>query len=117
MGGEHTPGDWCVHPTDDTLVRRGRTSIAAAYSVDGDWKVAADARLIASAPDLLTALAALLSYDEQDAGCVPTDAHLDAQNDARAAIAKATTAAEAGAVGTERSEVDQTILPQTEKGS
>ena len=50
---------------------------------------AANARLIAAAPDLLEALKALLSYDEQDAGCIPTDAHLDAQNAARAAITRA----------------------------
>lgn len=38
---------------------------------------------------LLEALKSLLDYDEQDAGCIPTDAHRDAQNVARAAIAKA----------------------------
>jgi len=42
---------------------------------------------------LLTALTDLLKHDEQDAGCIPTDAHLDAQDNARNAIAIATGAA------------------------
>lgn len=40
--------------------------------------------------ELLAALSLLLSHDEQDAGCLPTDAHRDAQQAARAAIARAT---------------------------
>lgn len=40
--------------------------------------------------ELLAALSLLLSHDEQDAGCLPTDAHRDTQEYARAAIAKAT---------------------------
>ena len=75
--------------------------------VDDRAEAEANSRLMAAAPCLLSALEALLSHDEQDAGCVPTDAHLDAQNDARAAIAKATTAIEPNSVGTERSEVNQ----------
>lgn len=55
-----------------------------------DDAMEANARLIASAPELLEALKALLAHDECDAGCIPTDAHLDVQNDARAAIRKAT---------------------------
>lgn len=87
----HTPGPW----------KRGCVG-SDAYWVGPDWdrplvarierdrdESDADARLIASAPDLLAALKSLLDYDVQDAGCLPTDAHLDAQNDARAAIAKA----------------------------
>jgi len=39
--------------------------------------------------DLIAAAKVLLDYDEQDAGCIPTDAHLDAQEEVRIAIAKA----------------------------
>lgn len=38
--------------------------------------------------ELREALKALLSHDEQDAGCIPTDAHLDAQNAARAVLSR-----------------------------
>lgn len=38
---------------------------------------------------LLEALTTLLKHDEEDAGCVPTAAHLDAQEDARLAISQA----------------------------
>jgi hypothetical protein len=90
--GAHTKGPWTIaegansHVFDGRLCPASDENVTIAF-VDLDT---ADARLIASAPELLEALRSLLSHDEQDAGCIPTDAHLDAQNDARAAIARAT---------------------------
>lgn len=90
-----------VHP-DKTAIRAvdacGGTysaeQIASGYAAGhsealcGAMKAVVDADALTA--ELLSSLTALLSYDEQDAGCIPTDAHLDAQNDARAAISKAT---------------------------
>jgi len=99
----HTPGPWKVFEfanyqgdpdlvgawigTDDLLVAEARG--AAVIGGFRHEEHTANACLIAAAPDLLEALKALLGHDERDAGCVPSDAHLDAQNDARAAIAQA----------------------------
>jgi hypothetical protein len=55
------------------------------------WKVdEANVRLIAAAPCLLEALIGMLAYAEKEAGCIASDEHLDLQDAAKAAIAKAT---------------------------
>lgn len=95
VAGGHTAGPWVIRRDIDGLTILGGPNneaiwCIAGYLPGGTGEMEANARLIAAAPVLLEALTALLSYDEQDAGCVPTDAHLDAQNAARAAIAKAT---------------------------
>ena len=92
--GGHTPGPWTWDNPQNCasgLSGAGGSPVIEDMGYDGLWidPSSANARLIAAAPDLLEALTALLDYDEQDAGCVPTHAHLDAQDDARAAILKA----------------------------
>lgn len=107
-GVKHTPGKWLAAAKPSSVVGwpvvaspMGQVICDVAiinkkpdHISDGEFsayyaQVEANARLIAAAPDLLEALESLLHYDEQDAGCIPTDAHLDAQNEARAAIARA----------------------------
>lgn len=99
MSTQHTPGPWvCLHQPD-------RTAELATVSWVGDWCVgvmtpgfpggnyrdldwgspAADARLIAAAPDLLAACSAYMA-DRAEAGCT---ADSKAVKDMRAAIAKA----------------------------
>jgi hypothetical protein len=53
MGAKHTPGPWKTAATDDSLIVAGRTKIASTYEVNDDVWGEANARLIASAPDLL----------------------------------------------------------------
>lgn len=103
METKHTPGPWkvCGLRADSEAWRDGNIISDVTYdtialcnktasTVMLDGQLEANARLIAAAPELLEALKALLAYDEQDAGCIPSHAHLDAQEDARAAIVKAT---------------------------
>jgi hypothetical protein len=58
----HTPGPWRLSLTDETLVLAGKQQeVASAHCInyDDDWEmVAANARLIAAAPDLLELLIA-----------------------------------------------------------
>jgi hypothetical protein len=89
MGAKHTPGPWSANeylPGDCWHISYGkRGNWIAEVAVDGDQKgAAADARLIASAPDLLEALQSLLDILAE--GFI-SETHIDA---ARAAIAKAT---------------------------
>lgn len=84
-----TAGPWLTAATDDSLIVSGRTKIATTYEVEGDAWGAANARLIAAAPDLYEALVGLLDYDEQDEDCAPTPGHIAARDAARAALAKA----------------------------
>ena len=80
----YTPGPWrrqVIAPTfDQTLIQTddGKRSIARVYKKD-------DAHLIAAAPDLLAALAALIE-DCEAHGLTDNDAHL---REARNAITKA----------------------------
>jgi hypothetical protein len=94
MGAKHTDGPWiwASRRTPQAKVYDviGAGLVIARVHEGGVKRAEANARLIASAPDLLEALSLLLSHDEQDAGCLPTDAHRDAQQAARAAIARAT---------------------------
>lgn len=89
----HTKGPWVAHRMHtggfDIMDPRDR-DVVTVYGGGVELEsLEANARLIAAAPDLLEALKTLLAHDEQDAGCIPTDAHLDAQNAARAAITRA----------------------------
>jgi hypothetical protein len=80
----HTPGPWDVADTDDSLITKGRTKIAMTFEVEGDVWGAANARLIAAAPELLFALKNLLAVKNGEGGTA-----FDSDEIARAAIAKA----------------------------
>ena len=89
MSAKHTPGPWVVRESSCGSVGTASMLIAMAYGDDPDCKaddrMAANARLIAAAPELLGALKAIC--DEQDANeGYATPATYDA---ARAVIAKA----------------------------
>jgi hypothetical protein len=90
MGAKHTPGPWVAdeYPHGDVWhIRYGkRGNWLAEVMTDGDHKgAAADARLIASAPDLLEALQSLVANLAE--GDFISETRIDA---ARAAIARAT---------------------------
>ena len=85
MGAKHTPGPRKTAATDDSLIVAGRTKIASTYEVEGDVWGEANARLIASAPDLLEALQSLVANLAE--GDFISETRIDA---ARAAIARAT---------------------------
>lgn len=98
----HTPGPWRVDPdySADIQTADGRLEIAAImsdYTTDNappEAKAAANARLIAAAPELLDALAALLDDYVLTYDCA-CNYQLDADAEpvvtkARAAIVKAT---------------------------
>lgn len=81
----HTPGPWRVAPAwlycgDDINVDAGTTGYIATCGKLGDETAAANARLIASAPDLLAALIGVVRI---------ADRETDEFDAARAAIAKA----------------------------
>ena len=63
MSAKHTPGPWAILPNTPHFVRamhptEGMQPIATVYHFNGE--LAANARLIASAPELLEALEAVL---------------------------------------------------------
>jgi hypothetical protein len=72
----HTPGPW-KHDPNWGIIKHGKSEICALHSGN-----LANARLIASAPDLLVALESLLKSSE-------VFGRFDAQLDAREAIRKA----------------------------
>lgn len=84
----HTPGPWAANP--DGLIHAGknRLHIAQAATIGMGHAAAANARLIAAAPDLLAALQALewavdgVAYIQEE--------YAEQVEKARAAIAKAT---------------------------
>lgn len=81
----HTPGPWTYYHTG-WLVYAGKLIADCGRSGElSPDEMRANANLIAAAPDLLAALKRLLSATEQNLG----DIH-DAEEQARAAIAKAT---------------------------
>ncbi len=86
----HTPGPWRLSSTSPEVVLAGRDIVVADTLQSGGTQLsecAANARLIAAAPDLLAALLSMrcegcgISVGGRDSGC-PSCA------DARAAIAK-----------------------------
>lgn len=92
---KHTPGPWCVRdlPTQQRYIGPsedgGAPSVAlvlARVNVP-DERLAADARLIAAAPDLLEALCLAVEAMKHS---LPNGLTGDAEQAARAAIAKAT---------------------------
>ena len=69
------PGPWRLSATDDTLVRSADNGLVAVAHGDYgcDWEVMeANARLIASAPDLLEALQTCMAalHWNEEAGCL-----------------------------------------------
>lgn len=97
MSAQHTPGPWRV---DGRYVRAPRTAIgdrAVCLVTDAGIfpkpEIAANAQLIAAAPDLFTALAAIVANHDSGAfvtSCVDDGAARPANLDAaRAALAKA----------------------------
>ena len=91
MNAKHTPGPWTAHPATHRISDRDGVIVTQSFS-------AADARLIAAAPDLLAALRALVEvaegYEKSD-----TEAAEDSGEEpyvaprikaARSAIARAT---------------------------
>ena len=88
MATKHTPGKWWAGSDDDAhmvyvTTEDGVEAVADAGRDDGDAEAeAANAQLMAAAPDLLAALTAFLHADP--------DVFADEMAAARAAIAKAT---------------------------
>ena len=81
---KHTPVPWHTAGDQGVQIRSQRDQIAKVWTMRGnEWK--ANARLIASAPELLEALKAVLANSLDSKGLA------DAHKQARAAIAKATT--------------------------
>lgn len=85
----HTPGPWAANP--DGLIHAGknRLHIAQAATIGMGHAAAANARLMAAAPDLLAALRLILDSEETHGDSVVCDFET-LQSVARAAIAKAT---------------------------
>ena len=94
MSEKHTPGPWQISSTDSSEIEtaQGEILLVCRLSEDGDGNEnPADARLIASAPDLLAALEAaekLLTDFTQDSNA-EGDSFVSTRNQLRAAIAKA----------------------------
>lgn len=93
----HTPGPWhvCDMITNAAHVASKSGFVIAAVGGNGAYERAqpANARLIAAAPDMLAALEAILPFvppEHAKMSMVGSLAHLQAANDVRAAIAKAT---------------------------
>ena len=97
MSAQHTPGPWRVSLTDDTVVVDATGHEVAA--IDGDYNdpdtwplMEANARVIAAAPDLLSALRcakALLDNINEFGACNSPEIYDAADTAVRAAIAKA----------------------------
>ena len=89
MSTAHTPGPWTILPNTPHFVRamhptEGMQPVATVYHFDGE--LAANARLIAAAPDLLAALYSIAT----DPSAIYSGANAHIGDIARAAIAKAT---------------------------
>ena len=89
----HTPGPWLATPTTCGNPRKPYTVRMDVVTTSGEWNPAfvagdilpEDARLIASAPDLLSALKSLVDDFERIIG-----RPIEAEHEAKAAISKAT---------------------------
>jgi hypothetical protein len=109
MSAQHTPGPWTyeiktaiaggtpqyagpVIYAEDDCEHHAIADASCNHTCRLPHETEANARLIAAAPDLLAALAALTAWDEADTaagGDVDFDGLRDVINSARAAIAKA----------------------------
>ena len=94
-GAAHTPGPWiAVHCADDggEFSMHAANGINVALSIGGTKSEAANARLIAAAPELLEALQACMDFLEPMRFDRPSDdaRALELDELSRAAIAKAT---------------------------
>jgi hypothetical protein len=89
----HTPGPWIEKPTTCGNPRKPYTVRMDIVTTSGEWNPAfvagdilpEDARLIAAAPDLLSALKSLVDDFERIIG-----RPIEAEHEAKAAISKAT---------------------------
>ena len=89
MSAQHTPGPWKICAKSDTIIRDQDGKLLAATMPDFPDYSKANARLIAAAPDLAAALAALVTLADDPESCegsLDADRALDA---ARAALARA----------------------------
>jgi len=103
MKTNHTPGEWRVthdswHPLNKRITSSAKTHIAKVYacSASDDGGAAANAALIAAAPELLQALKAICEHANEAWAALDHDYHEvlagnlgDAVDQARAVIAKA----------------------------
>lgn len=92
---KHTPGPWGAEPMEDGCSVAYRINDASGYEVavtsgrDSDGEEAANARLIAAAPDMLAALCSLCNELEMPGERGVLHGVPNALTAARAAIAKA----------------------------
>lgn len=90
MKNQHTPGPWAVSPYNNIVSKNGTVAKTEQMPGNDDAERKANARLIAAAPDLLSALSRIADYlDGVNNG---TRAEVDTSwvgQVARAAIAKA----------------------------
>lgn len=84
----HTPGPWRLHDMERATVVAGKPGGEIANCLNGFGDQAANAHLIAAAPELLEALQWIA--DEIGDPVTPTRPSVDAIQAARAAIVKAT---------------------------
>ena len=87
----HSPGPWkiqqeCVDPEWHIVTASGGRIIANVHIETGNTMDAANARLIAAAPELLAACEAYIKYADDEVGCLQMARIVD---DMRAAILKA----------------------------
>ncbi len=83
MTNAHTPGPWATGEDGDIFAHQGRHCVAEMpFTFDRE----ANARLIASAPDLLRVLTMYLNVDDDGDGFICAEA----MDDVRAVIARAT---------------------------
>ena len=89
IADENTPGPWRVGAVGEHVFAGAQ--VVAAMKADGVYERMADARLIAAAPDLLTALQAIVAVEASSDGDVKfREALYITLREARAAIARAT---------------------------
>ena len=88
MTKQHTPGPWAASPYNNVTSRNGTIAKTEQMPSNDDLEREANARLIASAPDLLSALRFLLADDVAINGEKLTGSSVPVEM-ARAAIAKA----------------------------
>ena len=108
---EHTPGPWKIEPPlsneidqNTFITANGGMALVAEIlqpltDEEGDWRGTCDARLIAAAPDLLTACKLALAYMEY--GSFPAAAYRAAWRNDMAVLRKAVARAVARAEGTD----------------
>lgn len=107
----HTAGPWAVAAGAPEYIGSGSKWVACTMGVRGTPEAEANARLIAAAPDLLTALRDCETYFANLSGMTVDDAQ-DALDTVRAAIAKATAARQSGEDATSLDPSTHSQLPR-----